>query len=89
MEFGYLNIHAPPGPGAIAASVTLDWKDYMKRQEEKIGKKGSLLWVDMDMEAYRCQSCKCIVFSYGKKEKHEFQEEGKVAHYGDVEKHLR
>jgi rubredoxin len=89
MESGYLNVQALPGPRAISAGVSVYWIDYMKSHEKKISGKFSLLLANIDIEAYRCQNCQYIVFSYEKKEKREFQEEGKVGNYEDVEKYLR
>jgi hypothetical protein len=65
------------------------WKDYTKRDEERISGKSGIGWASLDIEAYRCQNCQFIVSSYEKKEKDEFQEEGKVTDYEDVEKYLR
>jgi rubredoxin len=88
MESGYINLWSPAGR-AIVAYVFMSWKDYTKEHKEAIKGKAGLAWANMDIEAYRCQSCQYIVFSYEKKEKHEFEEEGKVADYEDVEKYLR
>lgn len=87
MESGYLNAYSPAGR-AIAAIVSLKWKDYTKEHEERIGSKGGIGWASLDVEAYRCQNCQFIVFSYAKKDKSEFQEDG-VTHYDEVEKYLR
>jgi len=87
MEFGYLNAFSSASTG-FASSVSLHWLDYTKEYRERIAHKVSLSPANIDMEAYRCQKCQLIVFSYAKQQKREFQEEG-VKHYDEVEKYLR
>ena len=89
MEFGYLNIYAPAMPNSLGAIVSLNWKDYTKNQKNRLLGKAGFGRANEDIEAYICQGCQYVLFSYKKKEKREFQEEGKVGNYEDVEKYLR
>lgn len=87
MEFGYLNLSSSV-TNTIVSCVFLNWRDYTKEHAERIARKAGLSAADLDIEAYRCQNCQFIVFSYAKQDKREFREEG-VKHYDEVEKYLR
>ena len=83
MEFGYLNTLCVPIGGAVIG-VSFHWLDCTKQYSEGLSHAYS---PNVIIEAYRCQKCQLIVFSYAKQEKREFREEG-VKHYDEVENTL-
>jgi len=90
MESGYINVHAVAVRGPVPF-VFLAWKNSTKEITERLGSKAGFLWVDMEVEAFRCPNCQIITFTYVTKEKGEFQEKTKPENYdySDVEKYLR
>jgi hypothetical protein len=66
LEPGYLNANAFAARPPV---VRLAWKNSDKKATELIGDKIGFGSANMDLNAYRCQTCQIIAFAYTNKEK--------------------